>query len=76
MPRESGSVTGDDLLGGLLDEEQWGQVLRAGGRAPSKHNTQPWRFRLSAGAVEIRADRAWRLPASDPDDRALDDARA
>jgi len=30
-------------------------------RAPSMHNSQPWRFRLSGGAIEVRLDKA-RLP--------------
>ncbi|MEV4536653.1 nitroreductase [Asanoa sp. NPDC049518] len=30
-------------------------------RAPSMHNSQPWRFRLSNGAIEVRLDDA-RLP--------------
>ncbi|MEV1331611.1 nitroreductase [Micromonospora costi] len=35
-------------------------------RAPSLHNTQPWRFRLRNGAVEVLADPARRLPMTDP----------
>jgi nitroreductase len=30
-------------------------------RAPSMHNSQPWRFRLSGGAIEVRLDKI-RLP--------------
>ena len=40
-------------------------------RAPSGHNTQPWRFRLFDDRVELLADRTRRLPVVDPDDRAL-----
>lgn len=39
--------------------------------APSGHNTQPWRFELAGGAVEIYADRTRALPVVDPDDREL-----
>lgn len=39
--------------------------------APSGHNTQPWLFRISGDAVEVRADRTRALPVVDPDDRAL-----
>lgn len=39
--------------------------------APSGHNTQPWRFRLHDGALDLLADRSRRLPVVDPDDRAL-----
>jgi len=35
-------------------------------RAPSPHNSQPWRFRLSDGAIEVRLDQERRLPISDP----------
>lgn len=39
--------------------------------APSSHNTQPWRFRLSASAIDVLADRRRALPVNDPDDREL-----
>jgi nitroreductase len=35
-------------------------------RAPSLHNSQPWRFRLVDGAIEVRSDPARRLAACDP----------
>lgn len=37
--------------------------------APSVHNTQPWRFRLGEGRVEILAEPARRLAAGDPTGR-------
>ncbi|MDA1190710.1 MAG: hypothetical protein O3A46_03385 [Candidatus Poribacteria bacterium] len=33
--------------------------------APSSHNSQPWRFRLSVGRVDVYLDRRYVLPASD-----------
>jgi hypothetical protein len=39
--------------------------------APSGHNTQPWRFRVRDGALELLADRTRALPVVDPDDREL-----
>ncbi len=39
--------------------------------APSSHNTQPWRFRLGEGRIELCADRLRALPANDPEDREL-----
>ncbi len=39
--------------------------------APSSHNTQPWLFRISASAIELRADRTRALPVVDPFDREL-----
>jgi nitroreductase len=35
-------------------------------RAPSLHNSQPWRFRLRDGAVEVLVDPRRRLPVADP----------
>lgn len=46
-------------------------ALHAAILAPSGHNAQPWRFRLLESSVEIRADRARRLPVIDPHDREL-----
>ncbi|GGO41876.1 nitroreductase [Streptomyces lasiicapitis] len=41
--------------------------------APSMHNAQPWRFRFlrDSGTLELRADPARAMPASDPSHRAL-----
>lgn len=39
--------------------------------APSVHNTQPWRFRVRGGAVELRADRTRALVDLDPCEREL-----
>ena len=40
-------------------------------RAPSIHNTQPWRFVLTADALELWADRRRQLATADLDGRAL-----
>ncbi|HEX7353958.1 MAG TPA: hypothetical protein VF288_03895 [Mycobacteriales bacterium] len=40
-------------------------------RAPSIHNTQPWRFDLTADALEIWADRSRQLRVLDPHGRQL-----
>ncbi len=40
-------------------------VARAA-RAPSVHNTQPWRFRATPQWLELRADHARDLPRTDP----------
>ncbi len=50
-----------------LTAEQVRRVLRAAGRAPSVHNTQPWRFRLTESAIELHADPRRQLPVADPD---------
>src|SRR5260370_12004875 len=39
--------------------------------AASGHNTQPWRFRLSEGLIEILPDLSRRTPVVDPDDHHL-----
>jgi len=46
-------------------------LLRHAVLAPSSHNTQPWRFRVSATAIDLLADRTRALPVNDPDDREL-----
>jgi hypothetical protein len=46
-------------------------VVRAAIRAPSQHNSQPWRFRLRAGGLEILADHGRQLPMADPTGRAV-----
>jgi len=48
------------------------QLVRAAAAAPSMHNTQPWRFRVTdaARAIELRADPARQLPYGDPSGRA------
>src|SRR3954467_7374146 len=40
-------------------------------RAPSIHNTQPWRFVLTQDALEIHGDRSRRLPVLDPRGRQM-----
>jgi hypothetical protein len=40
-------------------------------RAPSAHNTQPWRLTRQTGQVEVRWDPADALPAGDPTGRDL-----
>ncbi|GAA3223599.1 hypothetical protein GCM10017691_10710 [Pseudonocardia petroleophila] len=39
--------------------------------APSVHNTQPWRWRFTASGIELHADPARHLTATDPDGRDL-----
>jgi nitroreductase len=39
--------------------------------APSGHNTQPWRFRISGSAVDIYGDFSRAMPLHDPDNREL-----
>lgn len=41
------------------------------GRAPSLHNTQPWRLRRIGSTLRLEADRTRQLPGTDPDGRGL-----
>lgn len=54
--------TNDDLLA---------PALALAVRAPSLHNTQPWRWRIAPGRIELHADRGRRLHETDPDHRDL-----
>lgn len=48
------------------------RVIELACRAPSVHNTQPWRWRVADGAtVDLYADRRRQLPVSDPSGRNL-----
>src|SRR4051794_9957669 len=47
------------------------RAVRFGVRAPSIHNTQPWRWLHRDGVLELHADRTRQLPALDPDGRAV-----
>jgi Hemerythrin HHE cation binding domain len=46
-------------------------LVRYAIRAPSSHNSQPWRFRLAGDTLDLLADRTRALPVVDPDDREL-----
>jgi nitroreductase len=50
----------------LVDE-----LLAAATAAPSMHNTQPWRFKVSGAVIELRADPERALPVADPTGRAM-----
>ncbi|MBE9373556.1 nitroreductase family protein [Saccharopolyspora sp. HNM0983] len=54
-----------------LTTEQTRDLLALAGRAPSLHNTQPWRFTPHPDVLEVHADPQRRLPHTDPDDREL-----
>lgn len=58
-----------------MDESAWQELARSviarAVRAPSSHNTQPWRFLVTGCSIELHADRTRALPVNDPDDREL-----
>jgi nitroreductase len=47
------------------------RAVSFGVRAPSIHNTQPWRWVYRRGVLELYADRSRQLPALDPDGRSV-----
>ena len=56
------STTSDlDLAGAVTDAL----------RAPSVHNTQPWRWRIEPGSIQLHADDDRHLYVTDPDHRDL-----
>jgi len=49
--------------------QDWVPVLEAATRAPSIHNTQPWRFTAGPDRLEVHLDTRRALPAVDPTGR-------
>jgi hypothetical protein len=47
------------------------KAAAAAGRAPSIHNTQPWRWRTGPGVLHLWAEPSRRLPVTDPDGRMM-----
>jgi len=52
-------------------EEQARFLLRYAVLAPSSHNSQPWRFRITGSVVEVLPDEERWLASADPDRREL-----
>src|SRR5262249_56317433 len=50
--------------------DQVGYLITTAARAPSVHNTQPWRFKVSPAAVELYADPRRKL-RTDPAGREM-----
>ena len=48
-----------------MDEQGWTTVVAAATRAPSIHNTQPWRFTASGDRLDLHRDRDRALPVLD-----------
>jgi nitroreductase len=58
-------------LRGELASTDVADVIRLATLAANSHNTQPWRFRIGSGAIEILPDVARHTPVVDPDDHHL-----
>ncbi|AAS05821.1 nitroreductase family protein [Mycobacterium avium subsp. paratuberculosis] len=56
---------------GFPDPETVRTALALASRAPSVHNTQPWRWRIDPAGLHLYADPARQLPHTDPDGRDL-----
>jgi hypothetical protein len=46
-------------------------LVASAARAPSLHNSQPWRFRLRENAIELHSDPERLIPEADPDGREM-----
>jgi hypothetical protein len=53
------------------DDNTVRSVIALAGRAPSIHNSQPWRWATGDTSLHLFSDRSRHLPATDPDGRDL-----
>ena len=53
------------------DHETVYTALSLATRAPSVHNTQPWRWRVGSASLHLYAEPELHLPSTDPDGRDL-----
>ena len=65
------SVSADGFPADGSDDDRAAFLVRYAILAPSSHNTQPWRFRVDAGGVDVRADLDRWLCVADDDQREL-----
>jgi hypothetical protein len=59
------------MLGNRIDQRTVRSALELAVRAPSVHNSQPWRWQLGDRSVHLYADRERWLPVTDPNGRDL-----
>jgi nitroreductase len=59
------------VLTAHLDRTTARTVVALANRAPSVHNSQPWRWRVGPSSIHLFADPSRALPATDPEGRDL-----
>lgn len=59
------------MLTAHLDRATARAAIALANRAPSVHNSQPWRWRIGSSSIHLFADLSRALPATDPDGRDL-----
>ena len=59
------------MTGQRPDHRTVREAIALANRAPSVHNTQPWRWLVGDYSVHLMADRSRHVPATDPDERDL-----
>src|ERR1700733_8988758 len=55
----------------ILSAEEVAQLAAIIGRAPSVHNSQPWKLRAAGSALELLADPSRQLQRTDPAGREM-----
>ena len=55
----------------MIPEESLFKIVKYAAKAPSGHNTQPWRFKTGNDIISILPDFTRALPVVDPDNHAL-----
>lgn len=60
-----------EIDGGISGSVRLRELVHAATLAANGHNTQPWRFAITADTITILPDTARRLPVVDPHDREL-----
>jgi nitroreductase len=59
------------VLTAQLDRDTVRAAIALANRAPSVHNSQPWRWRIGQSSIHLFGDAGRALPATDPDGRDL-----